>query len=290
MHRSSHTRIAAIGILALAGISTQVAMTTPVQAVESEPNLQRQALLALSRPITLAVEDQPLSDLINYIAEVTGAELEPMYEDDFNAIGLDPEMEISIDVKGQSALAFLERVLSRAQSAAGLGAADGYTWQLTEDGVVQIGPKERLNSFRRVEIYDILDLIIEIRDFPDAPAFDLQSVLSNSSGGGGGQSPFSSSNSNDDDRISQNDRANSIQDIITAIVEPEQWQIAGGDAATLTFFQGSLIVNAPDYIHRQLNGYPFWPSKLTRTTSVNGRRTVTLRPEPAIARPRSTRP
>ena len=38
------------------------------------------------------------------------------------------------------------------------------------------------------------------------------------------------------------------------------WTDNGGEGASMHLFNGTLIVNAPDYIHRQINGYSYWPS------------------------------
>jgi hypothetical protein len=41
--------------------------------------------------------------------------------------------------------------------------------------------------------------------------------------------------------------------VVTDLVEPEQWEENGGSAATIRYFQGGLLENAPGYIHRQLD-------------------------------------
>ena len=43
----------------------------------------------------------------------------------------------------------------------------------------------------------------------------------------------------------------------TSTVEPDAWEDAGGSAASVRYYQGVLMVRAPDYIHRQIGGYPF---------------------------------
>ena len=49
------------------------------------------------------------------------------------------------------------------------------------------------------------------------------------------------------------------QEIIEAIItqiEPGAWTSNGGEYATIKYLDGALIVRAPDYIHRQVGGYP----------------------------------
>ncbi len=62
---------------------------------------------------------------------------------------------------------------------------DANTWQLTDYGSLQVGPRSRLNAFKRVEMYDINDLLLEIPDAPNAPEFDLNTVFQATGGSGG---------------------------------------------------------------------------------------------------------
>ena len=73
-----------------------------------------------------------------------------------------------------------------------------------------------------------------------------------------------------------------IISIITSTVEPEQWIDNGGDAASIKFWNGTLLVNAPDYIHRELAGYPYWPN--STAVSAGGRRYVSLNMDTGAAK------
>ncbi|MHC4768512.1 MAG: hypothetical protein ACYTEI_07360, partial [Planctomycetota bacterium] len=59
------------------------------------------------------------------------------------------------------------------------------------------------------------------------------------------------------DRLTEIERAQVIIDLITETIEPEAWDVAGGDWASIRYYTGTLIIRAPDYIHRQIGGYPF---------------------------------
>ena len=48
-------------------------------------------------------------------------------------------------------------------------------------------------------------------------------------------------------------------DYVVDTVEPMAWARNGGDWATIEFVNGSLVVNAPDFVQRQLAGYPRVP-------------------------------
>ncbi|MGH2886963.1 MAG: hypothetical protein ACRDPA_30445, partial [Solirubrobacteraceae bacterium] len=187
------------------------------------------------------------------------------------------------------ALYILEAVLEKARN----DFAEN-SLQMTAQGSIQIGPKDALNKYKRVVIYDINDLLLIIPRYTDVPQIDLNSVLQSNQGGGGGQSPFNNANNNNsplDNQMVRDDRAKKIMDLITSLVEQPQWTDHGGEGASMHLFNGTLIINAPDYIHRQINGYPYWPSTTTRVASRGGKpaRYVTLNMDTGISTIRQIR-
>jgi hypothetical protein len=269
----------AAGIVAVTATSgTAIAQNTSSDDAATR-KAKRDTLSALSKPITLDVTDQPLQDLFNFIADVTGAELEPIYlTDNVASNGMDPETQITIKVSDTPALIVLERILLRAQRIESSG--DEYTWQFSDFGSLELGPKLELNRNQRVELYDIADLLFVVPDFDNAPEFDLQSAVQAAGGGGGGssQSPFSGG-ATDPNFVSVTDRAQAITDLIQSTIEPDQWAALGGDGASMTFYGNSYVITAPDYIHRQIAGYSFWPSRLQQIRKVDGKQKVIIKPE-----------
>jgi hypothetical protein len=57
--------------------------------------------------------------------------------------------------------------------------------------------------------------------------------------------------------MTEQERAQIIIDLIQEIVEPDGWFDNGGDWGTVRYHQGTLIIRAPDFMHRQIGGYPF---------------------------------
>jgi len=274
----------AVSALAFSGAcvsaQTPAAPKAPTAAAASETAIvrpsgrpERDTLRKLMRPMTLAYSENRLEDVITSIKDVTDADIEVMWADDRVADGLDKEAKITLDVKGRTALSVLEEVLE-ITGRDGLSTG-GNTWQMNDTGTIQIGPRSRLNKFRTIVIYSIADLLIDVPNYQNAPEFDLQTVLQ-SNQGGGGQSPFTENNEQGNDRRTVAEKGQEIVDILTQLVEPEQWLDNGGDSASMRFFQGSLIVNAPDYVHRGLVGYSYWPSSGTRVSTAKGRRYVTI--------------
>lgn len=276
--RSRFTLAAVLGpVVACAGLAapgTPLVASVAAQQDDADTiRLKRENLAKMLRPISLSVEEQPLRDIMRFIEDFTGAQLDVRYLDDRNAAGLDPEALISIDVKNISALRLLELVLDQS----GRDSFEGATWQLTSWGAIEAGLKSTLNRRQRVQVYDIADLLLVLPDYQDTPEIDLQSVLQSQQGGGGGQSPFGGdTQGQDDEERDLEERKDAVIDLIQAVVETEQWQRNGGDGGTITVYQNSLVIRAADYIHRQINGYSFWPSSNQSAAGVGARRWVSF--------------
>lgn len=278
MHRS--IAIALGTVFLAAGLPAALAAPAPTARAartDEARDAKVRNLRALSRPVTLDARDQPASDLFDFLAKATGADLEPIYLTGDALEGIDPEATLTIRAEDTPALIVLERALSRAARAAG-EPADAYTWQFTETGSIELGPKSALNARQTVEVYDVADLMYVVPRFEDAPEFDLSSALQSSQGGGGSSSPFQSS-SQEPEPAPLAERLEALVNLIETTVEPGQWASAGGDGASIRPFNNTLVVTAPDYVHRQLAGYDFWPARLQQARVVNGRHEVRIRPD-----------
>jgi hypothetical protein len=252
--------------------------TMSVRQTTGDP--RRDTLLKMQKPITIELNDTPIEDAIKYIVDMTGADIEPLWSTENQSQGLSKDARVTVSAKGMPALEFLEKVLGSLED----GLAK-HTWQMTEQGTMQVSTKERLNKYKRVEIYDINDLLFILPIYDNAPQIDLNQVLQQAGrgGGGGGQSPFRENQGNNrrEDPPPKKDRAKDIQDIITQIIDPEQWQSGGGEGGSITYHEGTLIVNAADYLHRQVNGYKWWPT--FRASASTGRRYVQLNIDTGIS-------
>ena len=238
--------------------------------------MKRQTLARLMKPITGELDGQRLEDVVEFIADVTQADITPLWIDDRNFVGLDKDTPITASVKNASALQLLEIVLDKAAADGGF---DEGSWQFSKSGNFEFGPKERLNKRKKVILYDINDLLIAVPDYDNAPQFDLNTVFQQAGqqgGGGGGASPFQLNQQQQQDTFDRQGKIDELTDLIITTVEPEQWVSNGGEAATIREFRGNLFINAPDYIHRQLFGYRWWPGRDQTVKYVNDRRYVSL--------------
>ncbi len=282
------SRLSSVGSLALLSLVAGSVLTTSAALAQSESTVassgipQKDTLTRLLKPVTVEFKEHRLEEVVRFVSELTGAEIEPMWIDDNNPQGLDKEKQITLKANGMSALKLLEKVLEKATDD---GSSKSNTWQMTESGAIQIGPKTRLNVDKRLEIYDIADLLLVVPEYNNVPKFDLQSVLSNSGGGGGGQSPFQD-NQNSQQQGGRTtigsaqiptpqQRAEDLVKLIEDQVETEQWVTQGGTGGSIKAYpQGTpsaLIINAADYIHREINGYRYWPQRLSNAALLGGR-------------------
>lgn len=270
--------LSAPAVISSTGVLGFLAEESTASSNQSESQEKANTLRQMSKPITLDVEDQPLEDIINFLMDYTEAQIEPVYLDGIASTGMDPDTLLSLRVTNVPAITVLERILKKAERIEGIG--EEYTWQFTDIGSIECGPKTVLNENQRIELYDIADLIMVVPDFDNAPQFNIQS----SGGSSGGQSPFSGGGTQIQ-LESGADRSQRIIDLIQTSVEPDQWANAGGDGASLTVYGTSLVISAPDYIHRQIVGYDFWPARLHTIRAKGDQRWIQVKPDPAMREP-----
>jgi len=267
-------------VVATAAVPAMAQAGTPgAPTFRSTGNPSRDNLLKLQRAITVELTERRVEDILTYFIEVTGAEFEPLWKSDSEQDGLDKDQLISLSVKGVDGLTFLEKFLAKT----GDSLASPATWQINSEGQIQIGPRVRLNKFKRTEIYDINDLLFVLPVYDNAPAVDLEKVLQTGTGSG---SPFKNIEDNEDEgKKTKEERAREVVEVLTSIVEPEQWADGGGEGGTITYkevFSGQLVIHAADYLHRGVNGYRWWPNFRPNSAGGTSRRFVSLNVDTSI--------
>jgi hypothetical protein len=235
------------GLKVMAG---QEGEKAPPQAAAAAVDPARETMKRMSRPVAIDIKEQRLEDVMRFIKEATQADIEVLWADDKHAEGLDREAVVSAKVEKGTALQLLEKVLSALPPD-----SPASSWQVADIGALQVGPKMRLNAFKTVKLYVVSDLLAQTPSYADAPELDLQAVLQRQNGGGS-QSPFRQNNDAQPKKKTLEERAEEIRALIMDIIETDQWADRGGDGATIRFFRGAFIVNAPGYIHRQIATKP----------------------------------
>lgn len=198
--------------------------------------------------------------VVGFLSELAGLDILAKWNEQGFGEGFDPNAKITLQLKNSTSLVtILELIMKQATD-------EETTWVLG-DGFVEIGTKAQLNKEKYVRIYPVRELLFLAPRFDNAPQLDLQSVLQ--SAGQSGQGGSSSGNMFQDDqndeelpRANEKDESDLLIEIITSIVEPNQWESLGGDGGSIRYFRGNLIINAADYLHREVGGYPFQPGRV----------------------------
>ncbi|MDP7006356.1 MAG: hypothetical protein QF718_09125 [Phycisphaerales bacterium] len=154
------------------------------------------------------------------------------------SVGLDSSETITLELKEQPALVVLERIVEQ------LDPEGNAAWQLRH-GALEVGLKSQLASpgRHRLETYYIRDLLFTIRNF-DAPELGTFGG-SGRDGDGSGTTP-----------PSQQEEIDRIIELIIKFIEPDLWEQNGGPCS-ITNYKKTLLIRAPDFVHRQINGYDF---------------------------------
>lgn len=172
--------------------------------------------------------------------------------------GINPEQGITLDLRTVPARILLDVMMRQASPDVEL------IYEVTP-WYVQVMTKRQANRNPVLRVYDVSDIVMRVPNFTSAPSFDLNEALSNTNsggsgnsggggGGGGGGGIFSDDDEDDDedDEPTKAQSGESIANLIRQTIEPDIWQENGGAYASVRFYDGRLIVNAPMYIHRQI--------------------------------------
>lgn len=201
-----------------------------------------------------------------------------------NRPGMERELPITLRMENQPMLRVLDRLLDECSDSEECG------WQL-RDGLLEIGLKSHLGrrSAQELEVYPILDLLFVVRSFDNAPEMGTQNGAGGGSGGAsggggsGGEGGFGGGGvtfggpGEEPERVTNEERAEEIIEIITSLIEPTQWEVHGGNAS-IRYFRESLLVRAPNFVHRQIGGLDVVPvrpkGRPERTVSFEGGKTI----------------
>ena len=232
-------------------VASVVVLASGVSASgEAARSLRDATHRALEKPITVSFEDARMEDVAEFVGTFAGVTVRGMWVDERHAVGLEQDRRVSVNIVDGTVLDLLEDALE--------AASDGFeesTWQVSARGELQIGPRSRLNRYIETVIYDVNDLLMTLPDFTDVPEVDIDAAMQQGRSGGGGGSIFDGGESESSpDLGKQKDLAEELTLLVYDLVEPEQWQIHGGDGGLIRIHEGNLVIRAPEYIHRQLRG------------------------------------
>lgn len=236
--------------------------------------------------VNLKFDEIPVRQAIDELQNTLGIRIIGRYSDDRIGFGIDPDVPVSLEAQDLDALSVLEEVLEQCE------VYEDCTWQLRK-GFVEVGTKERLSvpAARETRLYHIRDFMIEAPQF-GSPGNKVASPT----GGkyervmlGTPAVCRVNPDGSSERRKAPEDLALEIVEGIVETIEPGMWDTGepaepgeeapaavaapGGSAAptaqpvsraltgvgkwaAIRLWRDQLIVRAPDFIHRQINGYP----------------------------------
>ena len=298
------------------GLSERIRAVADQKAQAAKNDTSKGKLLGalMYTDISVNFDKTEAKTAFEFVRQNLGVPLVVRYAGEGGSDGIDPALEIDLQIESAPALTVLERLLEIC------GTENACTWQL-RDGFVEAGTKARLAvpAARELRMSPVRDLLFEPPMFDNAPTFNLGAALSQGQGGqgggsgggfggggggfggggggfGGGGGGFGGGGGGsggsgggggligdpgeDPERPSEEEKANQLQDIIKEQCEPEAWDVEGW--ATMRYYQGVLIIRAPDFVHRQIDGYPFAPVRPRPTTEAGTRRYITFTGEVSV--------
>lgn len=222
--------------------------------------------------VDVSMQDVPVKDALTWLEKQVGTRFQVSYMDDSSTAGIVPDTRITLELVDTPAMNVLEKILEQCAAAQ----KEPCLWQLRW-GLVYVGPLDSMGEARlqMIRIYPVADLVTSIPDFDNPPDLNLGggSGGGNGSGSGGGGSGGGSDRPSDHEW--NDERKEELMLLIQRMVEPSAWKSNGGDSATMMFQDSNLVVRAPGYIHRQIDGFPYAiptpPNRGVRTIRISGR-------------------
>ena len=248
-------------------------------AIGASPNAT--AKVALNKTIpAINFTNVTLRDAIDFLRDVSGVNVQVQWKA-IEQAGVTADTTVNIKLRQVTLRKVLTLLLTEV--------AGGPTLAFyVDEGVVEVTTKELADGQMIMKIYPVQDLLIEPPQFV-VPDFDLGSSSSGGGGssrgggsggygGGGGSSRGGSSGGSsrggssggyggggsggsggmfgstpDNSNKEKDAKAKELVDMIKEIVQPSVWTDNGGKAS-IKFFNGSLIVNAPRSVHEEIGG------------------------------------
>ncbi len=263
-------------ILVTSALAAGAVFSAPAQ---HDPAAEARARLIGALDLTIVsaeLDAVPARDAIRMLAAAAGVHIQGRYADDPAGYGIDPSVPIAFAIQEVPARQVLEMILDQA------AIDEPITWQLRR-GFVEVGTKERLSGPGAAEqrLYPIRELLIEAPYFASGAGFTRP-------GRQFADHPYAAAavTRPSPDRKTPQELVLEIVEAIVETVEPGNWDYgqmpeedayfinddpdapawgaSGADRprripkkiARLRVSGDKLVIVAPDFIHRQVAGYP----------------------------------
>lgn len=196
-----------------------------------------------SKRVPATFTDARLEDVLSFFAQVTNLNVDVDWGSLAN-IGLSRDDVISMNLQPLPAETVLDRILRKVSP----DAFSRANWAI-EDGVLVVASEDALRRNTSIVIYDIRDLLFQVRDFKDIPDLGLGEITQ-----GQGGSSTSDFEYEEQEGPAEDDILQRVIQIIQSNVDPEGWRDNGGDTGDITELNGNLIITNTARNHQAIAG------------------------------------
>jgi hypothetical protein len=240
-------------VLALASSGTLFAADAPSTVTRSAPAVNARRALAMTLG-ELQVDNIAVGKVVDYLRTTSGANIVVNWKA-LEAAGVSRDAPVSLQVRGLTLRKALQLVLDQASPAAPL------TYNVDQN-VISVTTQEEADKQMITKVYLVDDLVMPDMAPSSPPTFNLQALTQNTSGGstggGGGSSQGSLFQTNGNGTTgttvqTSDQKGQQLVELIREIVRPTIWKENGGPAA-MRYFNGKLIVTAPQSVHEMIGG------------------------------------
>ena len=191
------------------------------------------------------LDNVTFSDALDYLRDVAGLNIHVDWKS-LQAANVSKDAEINLNLHDVSAGKVLSLVLSEA------GPGDLLTFYIDQN-VLEITTRQTADQQMITVVYYVQDLIQPNETFN----YQIQNIASGSaqvtgSGGSGSSTSFQSGQSGNQTGNTQ-DKEDALIKLIETVIRPEVWKDNGG-AATMSMWNGNLIVTAPRSVQEAIGG------------------------------------
>ena len=234
--------------VALLGAGTGYAQTAAPEQGAPKP---AEAAAPPARGGTIDFKEVAFADAVDYLRDVTGLNISVNWRA-LEEAGVSKTDPVTLRLKNVTVRQVLKLMLQNV--------APGKLAYSVDGNVLNITTLELSRKNMVTRIYHVEDLITDLPQFEQAPNFNLRNSGANGGqnggGGGGGSNGLfdqqgGQGGQKQDAGKTREERAQELIDLITSTVERDVWDVNGG-AATIRYFNGTLIVTAPRDVQAQI--------------------------------------
>jgi hypothetical protein len=256
--------LAVVAIASTCGVGPSQRQSWTGKSPQEQEVLLRLLGVLTHTPVTVNFDGTPAREAFDALRGALDMPLIGRYRDDAFGYGLDPEIPITLDADDRPAIEVLEAMLEQCSRF-----GEACTWQMRK-GYVEFGTKERLSvpAARDTRTYYVADLIVDIPDNPldrtrrEVHALDVVQDICETVEPGQWDYGQELEPPEQEDYVPSPKADTDKKSAGLGTAPPPRRSSTQGrhvppiKVAIIRYWRDVVIIHAPDYIHRQIKGYP----------------------------------